>query len=73
LIFCDIGLPVLDGYKVLARLKSDPATAKIPVIAISAHAAPNEIKQGLGAGFVCYITKPFSIEDIRDTLRQVLP
>ncbi len=72
LIFLDISLPGMDGYEALQHLRKNPATRKIPVVAVSANAMSHNIEQGLTAGFVAYITKPFDLSLIRQTLEQHL-
>ena len=47
LILMDLSLPVLDGWEATRRLKSDPATQNIPVIALSAHAMPGDAEKAL--------------------------
>ncbi len=49
-------------------LRDDPATAKIPVLAISANAMPHDIKKGLDAGFCRYLTKPINVDEFMDAL-----
>ena len=58
LILLDIKMPGMDGYAVLARLKSDPATAHIPVIFVTALDDAADVASGLGLGVADYITKP---------------
>jgi CheY-like chemotaxis protein len=60
LILMDIQLPGMDGVSLTRRLKSDPATATIPVVALSAHALPYDIQEAREAGCVDYITKPIT-------------
>ena len=60
LILLDIMMPGLDGYAVCARLKSDPRTATIPVIFLTAKSDMEDEKRGLELGAVDYITKPIS-------------
>lgn len=71
-ILLDINLPDMDGYEVLNALQVDPATAGIPVIAISAEAMPVDIEKGLEAGFVNYLTKPVVVEELLASLDSVL-
>ena len=71
-ILMDINLPGISGLKVLKILREDPATARIPVIALSANAMPRDIEKGLEAGFLCYLTKPIKIKEFRTTLRAAL-
>jgi len=58
LILLDIGMPGMDGFEACAKLKSDPRTAEIPVIFLSAHNRADEITQGLELGAVDYLSKP---------------
>jgi CheY-like chemotaxis protein len=62
-ILMDINLPGINGFEALRILRLDPATAEIPVIAISANAMPRDIARGLEAGFFRYITKPIKINE----------
>jgi CheY-like chemotaxis protein len=57
-ILMDLGLPGIDGYEVTRRLKSDPKTADIPVIALTAHAAPHQFDELVASGFDDLILKP---------------
>ena len=72
LILLDIHLPGIDGYETLRRLRANPATANIPVIALTADAMPLDVKRGLAAGFVRYITKPVVIEELLDAVKQAM-
>ncbi|WKY48197.1 ATP-binding protein [Eubacteriaceae bacterium ES3] len=58
IIVLDIHLPGMDGYEVLKRLKANPQTRDIPVLALSANAMPESIEKGLMMGFADYFTKP---------------
>jgi CheY-like chemotaxis protein len=64
----DINLSDISGFKALKILHSDPATAHIPVIALSANAMPLNIESGLEAGFFLYLTKPIKISELMDAL-----
>ena len=64
----DINLPGINGFEALKILRSDPATAHIPVIAISANAMPLDIERALKAGFFRYITKPIKVNEFVDAL-----
>jgi PAS domain S-box-containing protein len=67
-ILMDINLPGISGIDALKILRDDPATAKIPVVALSANAMPRDIDKGLLAGFFRYITKPIKVNEFMDTL-----
>ena len=71
-ILMDINLPDISGLKALKILRSDPATAHIPVIALSANAMPFNIESGLEAGFFRYLTKPIKVNEFMDTLHVAL-
>ena len=67
-ILMDINLPGISGIEALRILAADPATAQIPVIALSANAIPRDIEKGLEAGFFRYLTKPLKVNEFMDTL-----
>ena len=67
-ILMDINLPGISGIQALKILRDDPITAHIPVIAISANAMPHDIKKGLEAGFLRYLTKPIKVSEFMDAL-----
>jgi len=64
----DINLPGINGIEALTILREDPATAHIPIIALSANAMPRDIKKGLEAGFFYYLTKPIKVNEFMDTI-----
>ena len=67
-ILMDINLPGISGIEALKILREDPATAHIPVVALSANAMPRDIEKGLQAGFFWYLTKPIKINEFMDVL-----
>jgi PAS domain S-box-containing protein len=71
-ILMDINLPGISGIKALNLLAADPATAHIPVVAVSANAIPRDIEKGLEAGFFRYITKPIKVVEFMETLEIAL-
>jgi CheY-like chemotaxis protein len=64
----DINLPGISGIEALKILREDPATASIPVVALSANAVPRDIAKGLEAGFFRYLTKPLKVDEFMETL-----
>src|SRR5205814_7226899 len=67
-ILMDINLPGISGIEALKILRDDPATAHIPVVALSANAMPRDVEKGLLAGFFRYLTKPVKIGEFMETL-----
>jgi CheY-like chemotaxis protein len=71
-IVTDINLPDMSGFKILEILRADPATAHIPVIALSANSLPLNVESGLEAGFFRYLTKPILASEFLKTLDMAL-
>jgi CheY-like chemotaxis protein len=67
-ILMDINLPGIGGIEALRILRADPATAHIPIVALSANAMPRDIEKGLHAGFFRYLTKPIKVDEFMQTL-----
>ena len=68
----DINLPGISGIEALKILREDPATAHIPIVALSANAMPRDIEKGLEAGFFRYLTKPIKVKEFMDILDEAL-
>ncbi len=73
LIICDVHLPKLDGYGVVAELKKDPALRKIPALAVTALAMVGDRERLLEAGFNGYIGKPIEPDLFVAELESFLP
>jgi PAS domain S-box-containing protein len=71
-ILMDINLPGISGIEALKILREDPATARIPVVALSANAMPRDIEKGLQAGFFRYLTKPIKVDEFMGTMDTAL-
>ena len=71
-ILMDLNLPGLSGFEVLAQLRREPDTARIPAIAVSANAMRADIERALAAGFARYLTKPIDIGQINEAIDGVL-
>ena len=71
-ILLDINLPGINGFETLKLLQSDPATAHIPALAISANAMPSDFKKGQEAGFFRYLTKPIMVDELMGALSTAL-
>jgi signal transduction histidine kinase len=72
IIVLDINLPGMDGFAMLEQLKRTPATARIPVMALSASAMPSAIAQGRAAGFAHYLTKPIDVDQFLALIDELL-
>ena len=72
LILMDMSLPVMDGWEVTRRLKRDPVTAGIPIIALTAHAMAEDKSTALLAGCDEFETKPIDFERLIDTVTRLL-
>ena len=68
----DLEMPVVDSWEATHRLKDDPQTRDIPIIALSAHALAGEREKALAAGCDEFDTKPIEFERLVATLRRVL-
>ena len=72
LILMDINLPGLSGKDALSVLRADPATAHIPVIALTANAMAGDVARGLAAGFFRYVTKPIEVNKLNAAIDDAL-
>ena len=64
LILLDMGLPDMDGWEVAQRLKADPETAAVPVVALTAHAMAGVRQQCLKVGCDDYMAKPINVGEL---------
>ncbi|HEX8652873.1 MAG TPA: response regulator [Pyrinomonadaceae bacterium] len=64
IIISDIGLPEMDGYELLARLRSMPGLEKVPAIALSGYAMGEDRDRALAAGFIAHVPKPIDPEEL---------
>ena len=67
-ILMDNNMPVMSGREAMRILREDPATARIPVIAVSAAAMPNMVSSGLAQGYFRYLVKPYDLVDLTDAI-----
>lgn len=72
IILMDIQLPGMDGLEAARRIKADPATSTIPIIAITAHAMSGDRERIIEAGCEGYIAKPLNTREIPDQIRSYL-
>lgn len=72
LILMDMSLPGLDGWQASRQLKSDNATAKIPIIALTAHAMAEDREKAMAAGCDEYETKPVDLTSLLTKIEALL-
>ena len=70
LVLLDIQMPLLDGFGVIARIRSDPRSAALPVVAISAYAMRDDSRRICSAGFDAHVAKPLDFEVLRVLLQE---
>ncbi len=68
-ILMDLQLPGIDGHAALSRLRADPLTAGIPVVAVSAFAMQVDRDRALASGFDGYLMKPISVREFPEQVR----
>lgn len=71
-VVLDIGLPGLDGWEVLRRLRDDPDTANLKVLVLTAHAQPEMADRAAKGGADSFMTKPFRPLDLRVQVEKLL-
>ncbi|HEY9722463.1 MAG TPA: response regulator [Oscillatoriaceae cyanobacterium] len=72
LVLMDLSLPVLDGWEAARRLRANPETAKLPIVALTAHAMSGDESRVLQAGFDGYIPKPIDLTSFAQTVAHFL-
>jgi CheY-like chemotaxis protein len=72
LILLDMSLPVIDGWEAARRLKASPTTARVPIVALTAHAMAGDREKALAAGTDDFDTKPVQFERLLGKIKQAL-
>jgi CheY-like chemotaxis protein len=72
IVLLDVMLPDGNGFDILARIRSHPKLALLPVVMLTAESRAEDIKRGLAIGADAYVTKPYSKTIVVDTIRAVL-
>ena len=72
IILMNLSLPVIDGWEATRRIKADPATQTIPVIALTAHAMAGDEQKALEAGCDDYDTKPIDLKRLLGKIANIL-
>jgi len=71
-IVMDLSLPVMDGWEATRRLKRDPRTQRIPIVALTGHALPEHAQAARDAGCDLVITKPCLPDQLLEAIRRIL-
>lgn len=72
LLLLDIGMPNLSGIDVCRRLRADPDTAAVKIVALTAQASPADREEALAAGMDDFLTKPFGPGKLLSTIRNIV-
>ena len=72
LLLMDVSIPVMDGWEATATLKADPATARIPIIALTAHALAADRERATEVGCDGYLAKPVEPRRVLEEVRRFL-
>ena len=72
LVLTDVMMPQVDGLELIRRLRADPVLGRVPTIVVSALVKCEEQAAALSAGANAFIPKPFSIQQLRETIAQYL-
>ncbi len=71
MVLLDVGLPDMSGVDALARLRADPRTRSVPVMAVTSSAMVGDRERLIGAGFDDYLAKPVGIRDLVERVRRL--
>jgi len=69
LVVCDLNMPGMDGYAVLAALRGDPRLAEIPVVLLTGQSQPSQVRLGMNLGADDYLTKPVNLDDLLSAVK----
>ena len=72
LVLMDIELPTMDGITALGRLRADPDTKDIPVVAVTASVTPSEREKVMAAGFTAYVAKPIDVDKFGELVDRIV-
>jgi CheY-like chemotaxis protein len=71
-VILDLGMPNLDGFGVISKIRSDPTTAKLPVLAATAYAMRGDRERVLEAGFDGYVSKPINPVTLKEEVDRLM-
>jgi two-component system, cell cycle response regulator DivK len=72
LVLMDLQMPGMDGVSALHKLRADPRTASLKVIAVTGQAAPDDGERLLAEGFDAYLSKPIRYKDLMSSVKRLL-
>ena len=72
LIALDLDMPVMDGWELMRKVKTDPDMQDIPIVVVTAHLMPGERSRVLKAGGAGYVSKPFKVRDLVNEIQKCL-
>ena len=72
LLLLDIGMPILDGFATVRKIRENPTFATLPVLAVTAYAMQGDRENVLNAGFDGYLSKPINARDLANELERLL-
>ncbi|MGW8272906.1 MAG: response regulator [Thermodesulfovibrionales bacterium] len=72
LILTDINMPDINGLELISFVKNNPSYRHIPMVIVSTERSEEDRKRGLALGAEAYITKPFEVEELKETIRRFL-
>jgi CheY-like chemotaxis protein len=72
LLLLDIGMPVLDGFAVVRRIRESPRIARLPIVAVTAYAMQGDRERILDSGFDGYLSKPINPSSLTEELDRLL-
>ena len=71
-VICDIDMPRLDGYGLLARVKSDPAFKQLPIAMLTSRSGDKHRQLAMNLGATAYFSKPYNEQELLRTLKQLI-
>ncbi len=72
IVLTDINMPVLDGLKLTAHLRADPANAQLPIVIITTEAADEDRERAMKLGASAYLIKPVKAQEVLETVKRLL-
>jgi two-component system CheB/CheR fusion protein len=72
LLVSDVGMPHMDGYEMMAEMRSQARNVSLPAIALTGYGRPQDVQRALAAGFNAHVDKPVDFSHMRDVMRAVL-